>query len=256
MRYNFYQPSKLISICRVFASLLMLFSSPVSAQDAPSGDDPTLLLTKERTFGLLIHTRGWGFNFRKGNHLTGTLKRVMDFEFATLRHPKEIRSQNQLVDGSRSYFFGKLNSVGLLRIGYGLQKEKFGKFLQGAVEVRFVGFLGGVIALAKPVFLEVNYRNTTLPQTERYDPDKHTQDNIVGRSPFLRGIGKTTPYFGAYGKFGLNFEYARGETSIKSIETGIVLDFVPSGIPMMAFNTDEILIPTFYVNIAIGKKWN
>lgn len=233
----------------------IIFSNS-QAQNAPSGDDPTLLLTKERTYGLLIHTRGWGFNYRKGNHLTGTLKRVLDVEFATLRHPKEIRSQNQLVDGSRSYFFGKLNSVGLIRAGYGLQKEKFGKFLQGAVEIRFVGFLGGVIALAKPVYLEVNYRNNTLPQTEKYDPEKHTQDNIVGRSPFLRGIGKTSPYFGAYGKFGFNFEYASGETSIKSIETGIVLDFIPSGIPMMAFNPKEVLIPTFYVNIAIGKKWN
>lgn len=256
MGNNIYNYHQFIRICWLLCISIFSTVSAASAQNAPSGDEPTLLFTKERTFGLLIHTRGWGFNFRKGNHLTGTLKRVMDVEFATMRHPKEIRSQNQLVDGSRSYYFGKLNSVGMLRVGYGLQKEKFGKFLQGAVEVRVVGFLGGVMALAKPVFLEVNYRNTTLPQTERYNPEKHTQDNIVGRSPFLRGIGKTTPYFGAYGKFGFNFEYAGGETSIKSIETGIILDFVPSGIPMMAFNPEEMLIPTFYVNIAIGKKWN
>ena len=130
-----------------FLFLIFCFVSVFSglnglAQEAPSGDSPTLLFTKERTFGLLVHTRGLGFNYRKGWHLTGTLKRVMDIEFATMRHPKEIRSQNQLVDGSRSYFFGKLNSIGMLRAGYGLQKEKFGKFLQGAVEVRFVGFIG------------------------------------------------------------------------------------------------------------------
>lgn len=222
----------------------------------PVNDDAGILFLKERYMGPLIHSRGWGFQFRYGNHLTGTIKRMFDVDFVTLRHPKEIKLQNQFVERGRSYRYGKLNSVFLLRTGYGLQKEIHGKFLPNSVEVRLVGFLGSSLAIQKPIYLEVEYNLESLPRVEKYDPERHTPDNIIGQGPILRGLGEIRPRVGAYAKFGLAFEYAGSDQVVRGLETGFILDYHPGGIDLMAFNEAEILTPTVYVSLLFGKKWN
>ncbi|HTL80371.1 MAG TPA: hypothetical protein VL651_01630 [Bacteroidia bacterium] len=223
-------------------------------------DDVKLLYRNEATFGFLVHTNGLGLNYRRGWHVTAASRRVLEIEGVSFRHPKETKVVNQYVDNPKGYFYGKLNSVFILRAAFGYQNTIFSKPEKNGVEVRYVTMLGFSLGLAKPVYLDIIESNPSphgdpLIVTERYDPTKHFQDNIYGRGPFLRGIGETTIYPGMYAKFGLNFEHGPLDDDIRFIETGIILDGYLKGIPMMANDHPNQFLLSLYLNFSFGSRW-
>lgn len=247
----------------LFVFALLLY--PVYAQSQMvTGSDidaPGIQMRNESYFGININTHGWGVSYRKGNHVTGTLKKMMDFDFVNYRHPKEIKVRN--VSGSynsKSYYYGKLNNATLLRAGYGLQKVIYDAELPGSLEIRLNYYAGASIGLLKPVYLEVYKQSIAVPDryelvTEKYDPNSHFTDNIFGRAPFIRGINEISLNPGVYGKFGVNFEYAADAEVVRAVEAGVILDYHPKPMPIMAFNTNNPLILSFYVTINWGKRW-
>ena len=71
-------------------------------------DNPSIQLRNESFFGVNINSHGWGLSYRKGKHVTGTLKRMMDFDYVSYRHPKEVKLQNRSAsNNSKSYYYGK-----------------------------------------------------------------------------------------------------------------------------------------------------
>ena len=223
-------------------------------------DDVKLLYRNEATFGFLVHTNGLGLNFRRGWHVTAASRRILEFEAVNFRHPKETKVVNQYVDNPKGYFYGKLNSVFLLRVGFGYQNTIYTKPEKSGVEIRYVFIVGPSLGLAKPVYLDIIEGNPTphgepLIVTERYDPAIHDQDNIYGRGPFLRGVGETKFYPGAFTKLGLNFEHGPLDNDIRFVETGIILDCYLKGIPMMAnINPNQFLL-SLYLNFSFGSRW-
>jgi hypothetical protein len=244
----------------LFLSFFILLSAGMLAQNTantPSAqiDEPGILLMKEAYTGVYLHSHGIGINHRMGRHLTGKKKLMWDLDFSTMKHPKELRVQNPYLSNSRSYVYGKLNSVMMLRGGYGMQKELYSRELPGAVEVKWVSFVGFSLAVAKPIYLEIVNRNSRT-ELEKYDPEKHTTDNIFGKGPFLKGLNEIKFIPGAYYKGGLNFDYAGADDAVKAIETGVIVDFHPRPVPIMAYNTSNPLIVSFYVCLTLGKRSN
>ena len=227
-------------------------------QDIGGQDDVMLLYRNEINFGAVIHSNGFGFNFRKGKHVTGYLKRVLEIEAVSLRHPKETRTQNPLFENSKGYFYGKQFSVIVLRTGYGFQRILYGKQDRRGVEIRMVTFVGASIALAKPVYLDI--LNEIDPQkyiitTEKYDPTKHFSDNIYGRAPYFKGFDEMKFFPGGYAKLGFTFEYANLDDDVKAIETGVAVDIYPKVIPIMATAKNNQVYVNLYINFLWGKKW-
>ena len=217
------------------------------------------LLKNEFTFGLNIHTSGWGINTRRSKNITGYKKRVLELEIVNMKHPKEVRSVNPYFDNAKSFFYGKLNTMTVIRTAIGRQKVLFSKAEKSGVEVR-LHYSGGLsLALAKPVYLNILYptgvsREYTVV-VEKYDPTKHYVDNIYGRAPFTYGFGEIKPYPGAYGKLGLAFEYGSHTENIKCIETGITIDAYAKEVPIMAYTDNNQLFVNFYINLLYGRKW-
>ena len=224
-------------------------------------DNPGIQLRNESFFGVNINSHGWGFSYRKGKHVTGTMKRMLDFDYVSYRHPKEVKLQNQSAsNNSKSYYYGKLNNCAFLRGGYGIQKVIFDEELPGALEIRLNYYAGASIGLLKPVYLEIYKQSLAVPDryelvTEKYDPETHFVENIYGRAPFLKGINELKFNPGVYGKFGVSFEYGADQETIRTIETGVILDFHPKPLPVMAFNTNNPLTFSFYVAVNWGKRW-
>ncbi|MBI3510139.1 MAG: hypothetical protein HY064_05710 [Bacteroidetes bacterium] len=223
-------------------------------------DDTKLLYRNEATFGFLVHTNGLGLNYRRAWHVTAMKKRVVEVEMVNYRHPKETKVVNPYVDNPKGYYYGKLNSVFILRSGFGYQNVIFTKPEKNGVEIRYVAFLGISLGLAKPVYLDILKDNPApngqrIIVTERYDPTKHFVDNIYGRGPFLRGVGETKIYPGLYGKFGLNFEHGTLDTDVRFIETGVILDAYPKVIPLMAYDHNHQFLLSLYINFSFGAKW-
>lgn len=222
-------------------------------------EETPLLYRNEASGGIIIHSNGLGGSFRKGKHITGYKKFVYEIELLSMKNPKEIKTTNPYFDNSKSYVYGKLNSLMPLRTGVGFQRTIYSKAERGGIEIRF-NYLGGLsLGIAKPVYLDILFP-TGVPyeydyQTLKYDPEEHFIDNIYGKAPFSYGLNELRFYPGAYGKVSVSFEYGNYDDDIKFIETGIALDVYPQEVPIMAFIDNKNIFLSFYINIMYGRKW-
>jgi hypothetical protein len=226
-----------------------------------NGEDLNVLYRNESSFGIYVHTAGGvGIAYRRGKHITAKRKRMYEIETQNFKHPKEIRSINPYYENAKGFVYGKLNSLLIFRPGLGIQNVLYQKSDKKSVEIRYSYFIGAALAFAKPVYLEIKeIGNPFDPQSpaspQRYDPEKHSIDEIYGKAPFLKGIEKTTLYPGGYAKLALSFEYADRYNGLKAIETGAVVDIYPRVIPIMAYNKNQQVFVSIYLKIIWGKKW-
>lgn len=240
--------------------ILFIYPFTFFAQSAldviESGQDLNVLYRNEQSFHGFISTRGWGFGYRRGKHITAKLKALFEIEGAYIKHPKEFKLAGNAENRSR-FVYGKLNSVMLLRAGVGSQNTLFRRTDRKAVEIRATYLLEGNLSFAKPYYVQIvgegGFRNT---QIVRYDPQKITTiDSIVGRAAFLYGLDEIKIYPAITGKFLLSIEYANVSYKIKAIEVGIVADYYPKALPIMAKNPPENYIITLQLAFIFGKRW-
>lgn len=248
---------------------IFLFSFGVSSQELKDdltrlqkGEDVNVLYRNEASFGVFVHSAGgFGLAYRRGLHVTGKRKRMFEVEIQNFKHPKEVKSVNSNFENAKGFIYGKLNSILIIRPGVGYQNILYQKSDKKSVEIRYSYFLGGTLAFAKPVYLEIIHQNSvfgmpsTTITTERYNPEIHYSDNIYGKAPFFKGMEKTRLYPGAYAKLALSFEYANRYNGVKAIEIGAVVDVFAIPVPMMAFNKKEEAVVSLYLKFVWGKKW-
>lgn len=220
-----------------------------------------ILYKDEWSLGLTLHSSGWGGFFRKGKNETITKKRMWEIEFVGMSHPKEVKSVNPYYENAKSFVFGKINALGVLRAGYGFHRVLWEKGEVNGVEIR-LNYTGGLsLGLAKPVYLIfANYdpKNNSDFVTERYDPENphHSLDNIVGRAEFLKGFDEIKPYPGLYARVGFTFEYAPYDDDVRALEVGIIVDAYPKTIPIMAYIENKQVYFNLYLSILFGRKYN
>lgn len=250
----------------------LVIVSTVFAQDSVrivpnnlQNDDVQLLYRNEQAFGALIHSAGWGINYRRGKHITGYRKRILELEMVGMRHPKEIKIEVPDA-GARGYFFGKQFTVTVLRGGYGYHQIITRKSDRRGVEIRLIALTGPSIAFAKPVYLNISYPNPVEPYyanvvIEKYDSNNpvHKPDylggKIRGRASYFHGLGEMNFFPGGFLKLGLSFEHSSLDDDIKILETGIVIDAFYKTIPIMANARNNQVYVNLYLNIMFGKKW-
>jgi hypothetical protein len=247
---------------RFYYSFILLFLSSLcfsqsTSQAIANGQDPTVLYRNEMSFGIFAHSRGFGLNFMRAKHVTGTRKRLFEVQALNMKHPKEIKISNNS-DNSKKFIYGKLNNILLFRVGVGYQTTIFKRSDRKSVEIRTSYYLGGNLTFAKPNYILVfreNNTGTKYQESVKYDPEVYTIDSISGRGPLVDGLGEMKIYPGAYAKFNLSFEYAPFSNKVKAIETGVIFDYYPKALPIMAKNPAENFIVTLYVAFVFGKKW-
>ena len=245
-----------------FIAWMLAFALPTLGQIDEAYDTigDNVLFRKEMSGSLIIHSNGWGLEFRTGTNRTVFKKWMFEANLLEMKDAKEIRSINQFFTNTKSYFYGKLNAVYILRAGVGQQQMLNRKPYYGGVEVRLFYSAGISAGFSKPVYLNIiklddnQYRYITV--TERYDPDEHFPDNIYGRASFTKGFGELTFYPGAYAKAGLNIEFGTINQKPKMVEVGAALDLFPKAIPIMAFNSPQNYFLTLYISVGIGKRYN
>jgi hypothetical protein len=177
-----------------------------------------------------------------------------------MRHPKETKVQNPYYDNSKGYVYGKLNSVFVVRGGFGYRKVMYSKENKGAVEIAWQAFAGPSLAFAKPVYLEIipesaySHDDWFLSE-ERYDPDRHYIDNIYGKAPFSRGFSEMKINPGGYAKFAINVEHSPEDEQIRALEAGVVFDLYAKPVSIMATENNKPFFLTLYLSLQFGRKW-
>jgi len=249
----------LLSLCLFF--ILGFAFEAFSQDDELDGYDSVadrVLLKQEMTGGVTLHILGMGVNFRRGVNKTYFNSRIFEVEFVSMKHPKQIRVINPYYYNAKSYVYGKLNHVYILRAGYGFKKLLNRKPYWGGIELRVL-YMGGIsLAFAKPVYLYFWDETYSYVKEEKYNPDNyyHNSEYIYGRAPFAEGLGELKVYPGIFAKAGLNFEFGALNSKIRALEAGGVVEYFPKAIPIMAFNPAQNFIVTFYLNFSLGKRYN
>jgi hypothetical protein len=214
----------------------------------------------EQSWSGSLNSNGWGLNYRYNKRLNAFSSIIFDVDFASLRHPKEIKSQSPYKGGwGRSYVFGKTNDAFSIRGGTGYQKELFSKFDQGGISIRL--FTGGGLSLAlmKPVYyLKVTgYNPITMVLTTEpslFDPDyMQSIYDIYDRESFFMGIKDSFVVPGFYVRAGLSFEYSSEDRFVHALEGGIQLEGFLKKLPIMATNDNRQLFLTLFASYRFGK---
>lgn len=238
----------------------------VSAQEQENPaleEDQTMLYNYEASGGFFLHTGGPafppGFIYRKSKRVTGYKKKFYEIEFLVMKHPKEIKLSNPYYENSKPFAFGKLNTMMIFRGGVGMQHTLFGRNQHSGVEVRYLYSAGVSAGITKPVYLEI-LKQATPPELndvviERYNPDVHQLQYILGSASFTYGLDKMSLYPGGYAKFGLSFEYGSGSTDIKTIEAGVMADIYARKVPLMANIENKNYFINLYIALTCGGKW-
>jgi len=244
---------------KIYTISFLLLTALCFSQSAPEalaqGQDVNILLRNESTGSIFIHARGFGADYKRLYHVTGTRKKFYEISLLNMRHPKEYKIKQEGVGGNKSFYYGKLNSLFMLRGGLGYQKILYERAERKSIEIRMNTSFGANITFAKPVYLYVFKENLLQPIIEKYNPDEHNLSNIAGRAPALYGFGNMTVYPGGYAKMGFSFEYGEYSDEVRAIETGVVVDAFIVPVPIMAHVRKEQVFVTLYVSFVFGQKW-
>ncbi|HEX2616438.1 MAG TPA: hypothetical protein VHL57_02795 [Flavobacteriales bacterium] len=244
--------------------LLLLVASLTRAQQQQSifDDAGRTLYSREMYGGVLLHGDGWGAHFMYGRYRTAADREMYGIEIVGMKHPKEIKSFNPYYEDSRGYFYGKLNSMLIVRPTFGRKHRITEKIRKSGVELNYVWSIGPSLGLLKPVYLQIG--EPEIPPydviaVERYDPTKHFANNIYGRASWFKGLDEIKLYPGAFGRVALNFEYAGENTGVKSLEVGATIDAYAEKVPIMAelegLNVEnKQFFLEFYLALQFGGK--
>ncbi len=229
--------------------------------------DKEFKLYKEHSFFGQIHGNGFGFGFRFGNIKSIYKYNFQEFEFLKNKHSKAEKRPGMNVNGTpRRFIYGALNQLYVLRYGFGTQRTLNDKPYWGGLQVAYTLSGGVALGLAIPQYLSIIHReDTTAPvnaflyhtEVEKYDPDNMLHNdvgNINGAGPMFKGLFNLRPYPGIYAKFGLYFDFGKYQERVNAIEAGVMVDFFPIPVPMMAFLDKNFFFANFYVAYHFGKR--
>jgi hypothetical protein len=237
--------------------VLIAFAQLLNAQGTVFEEKRTIY-KKEQAFGIVVHTRGFGITYRYGQYTSGFTRRIYEAEIVGMKHPKEVKSLSSPFDNSNGYNFGQLNSILLTRISIGSHKTFISKQSVRGIAISTIINIGISLAYAKPVHIEVikvdSLDGEITSEIEKYDPDVHSQGDIIGKASWFRGLFGGKFYPGIFVKGGLNFESSRNPSRINAIEVGAVLDYYFQKIPMMANEFNEPYFFNLYVSLTFGSK--
>ncbi len=244
----------------LFIFLLSYCSLP--AQDIMPGapaPDANFIFNKQAVGGILAHTEGWGFFFRRGKILDIYKKIFWEAEAVTMHDEHEYKMSNPDQPEATPYYFGKLNGMEAIRAGVGVSRMLWRKNDLNCVQVDLVYAAGISLAVLKPVYLDIlvsTPNGDQLPPTpQKYDPETDTPANIYGRASVFDGLGELSFYPGLYGRGGLNFDFSNRHKTVKALEVGVVVDAYKNVIPMMAFAKNNQVFANLYVSFSFGKRW-
>lgn len=251
----------LVKISIVVFLFLFAFSANGQTQEATIFDEATIVYSRSLYGGVILHTRGFGAQITAGKAKTAFKSQIFQLDLVGMKHPKEIRTFNPIRDQPRSYVFGKVNTFFVVRPTIGSRVVSFDKIRKSGVSVGYTWRVGPSLGITRPVYLEIEVKGESnhydYVNVEKYDPQVHRYDEILGRAGGLRGMNELKLHPGVHGAFGLNFEYDANRSGMKGLEVGATVDYYPfEVIEIMAFAKNYNIFLNFYINFQFGKRYN
>jgi hypothetical protein len=217
-----------------------------------------IFFRNEKSFGFQLNTDGLGFSYRTARRTDYLNKNIIEYEFGTLKHPKEYKLSNPYTNGT-SFVFGKLNFPMYFRVSIGKQHELYKKADLGGVAIRLFYSGGPTLAVYKPIYYKVIYPVSLteyLIKEEKFNSNIAIPQDIWGRASFTKGLSETKVMPGLFAKSGFNFEYSKEDKVIHAIEVGATLSAFLKEIPIMASEDNKSIFFSLFVSYRFGVVVN
>ncbi|MCF8331545.1 MAG: hypothetical protein K9H84_03750 [Bacteroidales bacterium] len=243
----------------IFFAFILIINPIFAQQEDTSGAEE--LLRHEWGAGGLLHIDGFGVTARNIRSINYYNKWFYELDIITMKHPKEVKTINSFYPNTKSFIYGKKNSVFIVRGGLGRLKLLNREPLwESGVEVRLIYSVGASLAFTKPVYVYIIQDDPSTfgisRKLEKFDSEKHGIWDIQGRGPFTKGFNELGFFPGAFGKLGFNFEIASERQKVRALEAGAVIDLYPKKIPIMDVEQNKQLFLSFYVSFYFGTRYN
>lgn len=241
---------------------LIFISSVLFAQDdiaIGSGYERGTLLKQYFTVGANLNTQGWGLLVDFGKNANIFNNYGMLIEFVDVHSFKEIKLRREGIINAKSFVYGKLNYVYFLRTGFKSASLLYSKPYWGGVAIGWFYSFGISSCFTKPVYLQVQKYNSYYDWEiveERYNPEKHSINDILGRGSFFSGFDKIKYYPGIYLQGGFSFDFNESQDQIRRLDIGASLDLFLHKIPIMAYEKNNFYFLTFFLKYNIGQNYN
>ncbi len=218
----------------------------------------TKVIVKEWNIDIFLNTNGFGMGFQQGRTPNYYDKHFWEIDFWYNIHHKAVLGRNPYFESTRPFTYGKMCDLFMLRGGYGYQRTIHQKPYWGGVRIRYTLSGGFALGIALPIYVYIAQYSAAGEVigkvSERYDPEKHNIDDIISRSNFFQGIGKTTLHPGFYLKTGLNFDFSKDEYTMHALEIGGTFDMVFPPVQQMAYNKKKSWFLCAYIAYNFGKR--
>lgn len=212
-------------------------------------------------FGVYASGYGNGLFFRNATAKNDNKSLfTYEFNFGNIKHSREKKILNNVRASDAPFVFNKTNRIYVLRSLFGFSKSLSVKGSKSSVGINIFAGAGPLIGFKKPVYVEVAYLDTTninssFVQSERYDPSRLNASSILGQSNFSKGISQTKLLLGLSFKSGISFDWGNYRSDFKSIEAGIMVDYLPSRPEIIYGIKNKVFFSGFYISFAFGKNY-
>jgi len=229
-----------------------------------------VVYNKELAINLRIHTNGFALGTNIGKIKTYYQTRYYSFEIGEVKHPKERRQSFDPSGGlggktSRSFMFGKQNSLYMLRAGIGEKRYLSEKAKHKGLAIGITYEIGPALGLLKPYYLELIRSNDVggpnFLVSERYSEENAdvflNVNRIYGSSSFTKGFSELKFRPGIQFKASVHFDWGAFDEFVKALEAGIMGDIFFSEVPIMAdleFAENRPYFINLFLTLQLGKR--
>lgn len=227
-------------------------------------DKKRLVYRKANSYGLMLHSNGWGINADFINTENYFNRKFYRFEVINLKHPKEFKNRNGLgrsLNSQKSYVFGKINSFYNVNVTRGQMNLIADKGRKNGVELSWLYAYGISLGILKPYyisycdeFIDCNNRKNIKYSEENenffLDPPK----SVVSKGPSNLGWKEIKLHPGLQAKIGLNADFAVFEELVQALEFGIMINAYLKRIPTMLNTPNRFIYPNLYIKASMGKR--
>lgn len=241
--------------------ILTLLSISVLLPDAQAQERELYDYNREFIWGINKNTNSGligGLAGKFGRRIEGDHFQTFGLEIVNVKHPKELRRVSLL--SGNTYILGKSNYLFSIRPQYGQEWTIFKKAPQQGVQVNAIFAGGPTIGVVMPYYVQAQVGSgsggpnvVTVPYNPN-PPFNHSEGNIIGSGPFLRGIGESQLNIGANIKAALSFEFGTFKNDVTGFEVGFQLEAFTRKIEIVPSAINRSIYPSAFIMLFYGYR--
>jgi len=240
---------------KLFVIILFSLSSTLFSQELA---DTTygLIYPNNYSIGIHFNTGGYGIYGEYASQVNYKYEHAYGFNISNIHHKNEFKIQG--ATGTRSYYYKKINSFLVFRPSFGGNLKLFNSKREDGIGIVLKWKVGPAFGFLKPVYLDILKQQNigANPIAEKYDPEIHENAVVEGRANWTKGVGEGRFEIGGAAKAGLNFNFAKDESTISGGEIGIMVDYFPIRPIELMYGADNFrYFGAFYLQFELGSRF-